>query len=117
MNAIKRYLRLRKQRNAVKLITLLALLLLAVLLHAAFCIRQSAQTMHAKTEYRLTCTATTAQAKARLTKIRALDGCLTAGIEAEYFITLSQGETTLCVRECTADYLATGYGITDKPDL
>lgn len=114
MNAIKKYLRRRRQSDAVKLMTLLFVLLAVFLFLLLSELVRYSRTAHTKTEYLLTSNETAERVRPKLARIREMDGNLAADIQREYPITLDGGQTTVLVRECTAAYLSAAYGISDK---
>lgn len=114
MNAVKKYLKLRKQNDSVKLITILFVMLIVVLILFASKICKYYRTVNTKTEYVLACSDNLERVKLKLGKIKEMDGNIAAGTEKNYYITLNNGETSVMVRECSADYLLKAYNINDK---
>lgn len=114
MNMIRKYLRLRKQYDSVKLITILFIALIVFIVLSVFEIYGFYKDMNTKTEYVLISSDNIEKIKLKLTKIEEMDGNIAAGIEKDYTITFDDGETSVLVKEMSQEYLNKCYGLNDN---
>ena len=113
MTIINKYLKLRKQNDSVKLITLLFIVLIIFIVSSVLQVCKFYQKIHTKTEYTLT-SSDIENLKKNLDKIKMLDKNIAVSIEKDYFITFNNGQISIQVRELSREYLLMCYGIDDN---
>lgn len=113
MKIIKKFLRLRKQNDSVKLITVLFVILLIFVIFTITDICGFYKQINKRTEYILTSSDRIEKIELNLSKIEEMNGNIAAGIEKDYDISFNGGEISISVKEFSQEYLAKCYGVTD----